>query len=313
MARALHLALVVGGVAFGSATPFHAYSSVAYNALLDYKVARSHALDTAAIADLGDIFMRHSVNDTFGLCLLHNHFKVNDGELMVEIVSRNVTKTSPRSLPDWAFAQDGNIVPSVMGLTIDGGLVPFEFLDLKGSDFGSFSASTRDILQSFFSHPEVFSAFLLDLASALESARLRHFFGVCVRHRDSVTSADPGGSSMETNHPRERWLRLDPMVIYANKFDVIASKFKRGEVRLGVLGCPGRMQGRLTRGLSRFQSTPTFWSFPLRCNAVGMGSGPTEGFCAECGCGGGEVGFCFTQDSCVLHLTRNHTHKSKVK
>ena len=37
------------------------------------------------------------------------------------------------------------------------------------------------------------------------------------------------------------------------------------------------------------QSTATFWSLPLRCNAAGMGVGPTEGFCAECGCGGGKV------------------------
>jgi hypothetical protein len=63
-------------------------TATSYNALLDYKVARSYARDDAAITNLGELFMQHGVNDTFGLCLLHNHFKIRAGELMIETVLR---------------------------------------------------------------------------------------------------------------------------------------------------------------------------------------------------------------------------------
>jgi hypothetical protein len=80
------LSLSVIGVT--AATSLLPYDFRAYNALLDYKVARVYARDDGAIASLGDVFMSHRVNDTFGLCLLHNHFKLRADELMVETVFR---------------------------------------------------------------------------------------------------------------------------------------------------------------------------------------------------------------------------------
>ncbi len=178
-------------------------------------------------------------------------------------------------------------MPSMLGLTQDGDLIPLEFLDMRRSDFAAFALSTRTIMASFFSNPDAFAPFLRALAAALEAAKLRHVFGVCVRHRDSITSEDPGGSSMETNHPNQRWLRLDPMAAFAHKFDVIAAKFAKGEVCAALLMeivSPFPLVLTLVT-FHCMQSTPTFWSFPLRCQACL--SGPTEGFCAECGCGGG--------------------------
>ena len=67
-------------------------------------------------------------------------------------------------------------------------------------------------LDTFYSEPERFAAFFLDVATTLDEMKLLHVFGVCVRHRDSITMADPHHSSLETNHPNDRWLRLDPML-----------------------------------------------------------------------------------------------------
>jgi len=73
---------------------------------------------------------------------------------------------------------------------------------------------------------------------------------------------------METNHPRDRWLRLDPMVAFAHKRDAINAKWRKGE------------------------ATPTFWSFPLRCAVCAAGDAASDGICAECSCGGGMCAEC---------------------
>ena len=111
----LHLALVLGAVR-ADVLP---YSFEAYNALLDYRHARVHALDHVAIDILGEVFMRHEVNDRLGLCLLHNHFHVLPGETMVEVVYNHSSTTEPR-LMDWQLATGRvakDIVPAMLGLT----------------------------------------------------------------------------------------------------------------------------------------------------------------------------------------------------
>lgn len=329
------LIAVVSAASASTIAPFLPYSFQAYNALEDYKVARVHATNTDAVAALGDVFMRHAVNDTFGLCLLHRHFKVRGGEVMVEVVRGNATRTEPRVLPTWEFSPTADVVPSVMGVTANGSLVPYEFLDVRESDFGAVSETTRRVLAGFYSRSEAFTPFFVDLASALDAAGLRSAFGVCVRHRDSVTSADPGGSSSEsgcacisagklnclsTHSGRcervHRCLGAGWLLAHLASFTrcALALQWKqttrvnggcastRWPYTLTSLTLSPRSFGVARCGLSaracvtlphstafnRFlQSTATFWSFPLRCNAVGMGVGPTEGFCAECGCGGG--------------------------
>ena len=124
-----------GAEAGGSILP---YSWEVYNALLDYRIARAYAFDDAAIHDLGEIFMAHGANATFGLCLLHNHFHVLPGERMVEVVRTNASFTAPATVVDHE-----NVHPSMMALTSEGDLRPMEFLNVALSDFGAFSGVTR--------------------------------------------------------------------------------------------------------------------------------------------------------------------------
>ena len=62
------------------------YAFEEYNALLPYTSARVYAFEDKLINELGDILMDYRMNDTFGLCLLHNHFHLTDNEKLVEIV-----------------------------------------------------------------------------------------------------------------------------------------------------------------------------------------------------------------------------------
>ena len=102
--------------------------------------------------DLGEIFMANGANETFGLCLLHNHFHVDEGDAMVEVVTGNSSATRPRK-GDWLHHQQEQrqqgslrrasipqIVPSMLGFTSanNGDLRPFEFLDVGASDFAGF-------------------------------------------------------------------------------------------------------------------------------------------------------------------------------
>ena len=232
------------------------YSFQAYNDLLNYREARLYALDHVTIYSLGETFTQYGVNDTLGLCLLHNHFHLLPGEVMVEVVHNTSSTTEPHTLK-WEFADGGaqDIVPSMMAVSTSGYLTPFELLDLSISNFAAYSKTIRSNVKRLYAELASFDGFFQALARKLEEFQLLHVFGVCIRHRDSITSADPGQSSMEMNHPKQRWLRLDPLMAYAHKMDIINAKWMKGE------------------------ATATFWSFPMRCECGLEGS-----MCAECGC-----------------------------
>jgi len=238
------------------------YSPQSYNALLDYSKARRFAFDTDLIAEIGSIFLQHKVNDTFGLCLLHNHFFVQADEVMVEIVFNETSRTDPRNVD---FLKSDQARPSMMSLTPAGDLVPLEFLDAGFSSFGPFQSTIVTVLQRFKDNLATFSDFFKAIAAKLVSVDRLSVFGVCIRHRDSITSVDPTHSSLETNHPMERWLKLDPMIYHSSKKEIIEAKWRRGE------------------------ASATYWSFPQECLASCR---EDAGMCAECGCSGGMCAEC---------------------
>ena len=99
-----------------------------------------------------------------------------------------------------------------------------------------------------------------------------NIFGLCIKHRESINEIDPLLSTLETNHPRERWLKIEPMKYHQWKHDIFLEKWKRGE------------------------ASSTFWSFPPKygCNMTEcdkcLSFGPQT--CAECACGGGRCAEC---------------------
>jgi len=233
------------------------YSPQFYNDLLDYAKARPFAFDDDTIDQLGSLFLQHQVNDKFGLCLLHNHFHIHPDEMMVEIVFNDTSRTDPRPLSELNMT---HIQPSMMALTETGDRIPLEYLDVNLSSFGAFQETIKGVLSS----NQNFDNFFKALAEKLIQLNRLNIFGVCIRHRDSITSMDPTHSSLETNHPRERWLKLHPMIYHSDKKEIIQNKWRKGE------------------------ASATYWSFPLLCAACRA----DDAMCAECGCSGGLCAEC---------------------
>ena len=188
------------------------YSFEEYNALLPYVDARVYAFEDETINELGDILMNHGMNDTFGLCLLHNHFHVNLNEKLVEIVSN--TSSHIDIVENVSLSSsDINIKPYMFELTDNLDLKPMEFVDLTYSNFGSFTNEVQERF-SYFDHELInndndknFDNFLHDFYNKLYDTDRINIFGLCIKHRESINSADENMSTLETNHPKQRWLK----------------------------------------------------------------------------------------------------------
>jgi len=76
--------------------------------------------DHDVLAELRDVLRKHGLTDRFGVCLLHRHFELSEGEVLmestdvtsrvslVEVADRNAITGS--SIPTmWKFSSDGKI------------------------------------------------------------------------------------------------------------------------------------------------------------------------------------------------------------
>ena len=246
-----------------------------YNNMLDYKYAREFAFETENIDIIGDIFMRYQMNNTFGLCLLHNHFHLkNSDELLVEIVSNETSHIDIIS-SDNLTMNTGihiNIVPYMFELTGELHLIPMEYIDLTYSNFGDFNDDVINRFQYFnnellLNSNDHFIGFLNELYTFLDRINRVNIFGICIKHRNSINIIDEYGSTIETNHPKERWLKIEPMIYHSWRHELFIKKWKNKE------------------------ASSTFWSFPPNCQCNDI-CNSTVGMCAECVCGGGRCAEC---------------------
>ena len=255
------------------------YSAELYNEMLDYKIAREYAFEYDHIRELGDIFMKHEMNDTFGLCLLHNHFHLEQDEILIEIVSNDTSHVSVdlienhkadvaghKTKTSIAISKKDIIKPYLYEISSDSHLIPMEYVDVTYSNFGVFNNVTKERFNTFdlsFNN-ELFGVFLNEMVLKLESIDRLGIFGLCMKHRQSINEIDPFGSTLETNHPTQRWLHVEPMYYHSLKSKMFEEKWKKKE------------------------ASSTFWSFPLKCDTCPEGVSE----CAECACGGGRCAEC---------------------
>lgn len=243
-----------------------------YNALLPYTSARVYAFEDETINELGDILMNYGMNDTFGLCLLHNHFHLNDNEKLVEIVSNTTSNVDVVHNDNYTddINNDINIKPYMFELTDNLDLKPMEFVDLSYSDFGLFTDEVQHRF-SWFNQElisnDAFNDFLSVFYNKLSNTERVNIFGLCIKHRESINSADENWSTLETNHPKQRWLKIEPMVRHEWRHALFIEKWKRQE------------------------ASSTFWSFPMNCECDEICEN-NLGTCAECSCGGGRCAEC---------------------
>ncbi|KAL8824745.1 MAG: hypothetical protein Q9170_008056 [Blastenia crenularia] len=138
------------------------YSVEHYNSLPELEDAKKHS-DSANVPDIlyteiGAVFIRHHVETTLGMILLHNHFFLEPNEMLVAFQSTaypwdttsGATQLSGVNATAWRFT--------------DSGLAPYEF-------------AYTPVAVPFDHHP--MPSFLLELAAVLKKWNLTNIFGLC--------------------------------------------------------------------------------------------------------------------------------------
>jgi hypothetical protein len=151
------------------------FSRVTYNSLPSVEHAdlqrRSSAAFTPLLEEVGTILQQFSMEEMFGLYLVHGHFYLNQQERMVETFDedRRALVTKPIVLPHGLRA-----APSRWALK-NSGLVPLEFSTDRG-------ASTA--FEALSSEPKFFTA----LTAAIRDYDLTDTIGVASIRRDCLVA-----------------------------------------------------------------------------------------------------------------------------
>lgn len=148
-----------------------------YRALPSLEEAKQVArVSRAQIREFGNIICKHGLHETFGICLLHRHFDVDDSERLVHrhdrhlkqvLATPSTAESSSTSACIWGVAPEATDQP----------WVELEYLDT--SQFPSVFAEASQSLREQ-------DRFLNDIGSALCGSGKARFFGLGVFHRDVV-------------------------------------------------------------------------------------------------------------------------------
>lgn len=146
------------------------YSAQHYNSLPGIEDAGS-GLKPSDIEQLtaavGNVFVKHQVQSLFGIILLHNHFPLDEDEMLVNIGSVAIPwKTS-------SLAQELRDVKGSSWRFTDKGLAPYEFVH---------DTATRLNIDGF-------QSFLSELRAVLERLGLVEKLGVCAFSRGDLDVA----------------------------------------------------------------------------------------------------------------------------
>ncbi|KAJ9137753.1 hypothetical protein NKR23_g9013 [Pleurostoma richardsiae] len=143
------------------ATAILPYSAQHYNSLPSIQDA-GRSLTPSELEELpaavGGIFVRHAVQDRFGLILLHNHFPVEADEMLVSF--GNVALPYKTSSPAAELCD----IKGSSWRFVDKDLIPYEFVH---------NSASRPGIQDF-------QPFLSELRPALERLGLTKKLGICI-------------------------------------------------------------------------------------------------------------------------------------
>ena len=149
--------------------PVLPYAVQHYNSLPELRVANEQFQSTQAsdilFTDIGQAFLKHHVENTLGIILLHNHFLLEQHEMLVSVDSVAV----PWDTTSGAMELAG-VSASAWRFT-NHGLAPYEFAH----------AAVEVSLQHHTMQP-----FLLELGTLLKKHNLTNILGICSLGRKSI-------------------------------------------------------------------------------------------------------------------------------
>ena len=144
------------------AITFLPYSVHHYNSLPELEEAETHfkSAESDLLFDkIGRVFIKHHVENRFGVVLLHNHFFLENNEILVNIGNATVP---------WDITSGAKELEEVGPCSwrfVDDGLTPYEFVHSKGT---------------WTSSDDIPLAFLQDFYKTIEAHNLTDVLGLCL-------------------------------------------------------------------------------------------------------------------------------------
>jgi len=169
---------------------FLAYHTAVYNNLNHFDEAKMllPSLE-AGVAVLGTIVEKHGLSKLVGAALLHKHFDLNSGEVLVERADGTMSEMAPREQSTTA------LLPYMWKYSSEG-WYPLEFAEPNAMD--------AEKLQNLCSNV----AFLAEIGEAIVRFQLEDKIGITIIHREHVSAID--GSTMELTDLESRKLTVLP-------------------------------------------------------------------------------------------------------
>ncbi|GAA0445282.1 hypothetical protein PD280_08125 [Virgibacillus salarius] len=153
------------------------YDSTVFDNLNELDIARKRFLDKGAeeyLLKLGEVVHRHGLTDVVGITMAHRHFRVRDGEQLVEEVRDNSSVIKPLS-----NLNNDEVIPFTWKLSKNknGNLLwyPLEFV--KVNTLTEESINNELTLRNSYDFLNEFSSTLIELG-------LEDIFGLCIVHRE---------------------------------------------------------------------------------------------------------------------------------
>ena len=158
------------------AATFLPYSVHHYNSLpgLEEAETRFKSAESEILFDkIGQVFIKHHVENRFGAVLLHNHFFLKDNEILVNVGNATVP---------WDITSEAKELEEVGPCSwrfVDDGLTPYEFVHSKG---------TWTLLE------DIPLAFLQDFHKTIKENNLVDVLGLClVPENDTILTEFTSG------------------------------------------------------------------------------------------------------------------------
>jgi hypothetical protein len=180
------------------------FSIERFNALRWYEDVRVYAAEKSSLAHVRamlkiiDTTGPAGIRDWLGIALLHKHFELLDGEVLLEKLSDDHTSDSrPTPVKDVSAP-----LPHMFAFATAGQIQPLEYLD------DAPYAMRQQIHQLLFTNST--KPMLAQVHRYLSQNGLLSIFGIGIVHRQKVAEADPHGRQVETSNLQQRWLHVRP-------------------------------------------------------------------------------------------------------
>lgn len=186
--------------AFDQTNIFKAYSASAFNS--KYDIANTSKIDmNAAAHSVGALLRKYKLNDLLGVCNIHNHFKLNDDEIILTRVDNNRVLLKALG-PESDLVQDS--VPYMWAIDKETKkLFAFQFFDGKCETIVKRFTELGQRLHALTS----FYAEFIELATKLDLADV---LGIFLIYNDLITYANAEESLLEQTDIILREQRMKP-------------------------------------------------------------------------------------------------------